>query len=141
MGKMLLLQNLVRLCCSDSLLSLQIFPEQSLDVNTNSYYNLPICAAMILLGCFLLFALLRKMPWHPVTLTALGRNTLVFYVFHTIVYTVFLKLGIVFPATWWGGIVGVLAVCGGCTVIAAVLNRILPEAVGKKRNSKLATNG
>lgn len=116
--------------------SLWLFPGESLDVNTGSYYNLPLCAVLIALGCFLLFALFRKIAHFPQFLQQLGCNTLVFYLFHSNVALVLAVLGIVLPRTWWGGIGKVLLACVGCFVIAFILNRFLPEAVGKKRTGK-----
>jgi len=116
--------------------SLWCFPGQSLDVNTGSYYNLPLCAVMIALGCFLLFAMFRRIPRFPKMLQMLGCNTLVFYLFHSNVVLVLAVLGVVLPTTWWGGIVNVLLACVGCTVIAFILNRFIPEMVGKKRTGK-----
>lgn len=117
-------------------LTLWLYPGQCLDVNTGEYYNYPICAAMIFLGCVLMFALFRKIKRFPKVLELLGRNTLVFYIFHAQVIYAFSLVGVVLPAVLWGKIGKLLLSCAGCAVIAAVLNRILPEIVGKKRVKK-----
>ena len=119
--------------------SLWLFPGQCLDVNTGSYYNYPICAAMIFIGCVVLFALFRKINCFPKLLEKLGRNTLVFYIFHPDAVYALMVVGVSFPDAWWGEIAKLLGAFVGCTVIAAVLNRFLPEAVGRKRVRKHTT--
>lgn len=113
--------------------SLIIFPGMCLDVHTDSYYNILWCAAMIALGCFLGFACFKRIRWFPQLVVALGRNTLVFYIFHSRSMLVLDILGIDIDGKWWTGLAKLAIASALCGITAFVINRILPEIVGKPR--------
>lgn len=120
-----------------AIVSMLLFPGKALDVNNNIYYNIPMCIALITLGCITLFALAPKIKWYPRSLVFIGQNTLVLYIFHpigrAIVELVLQKLQITLPDTWYTALGMTAVVCVGCGLGAALLNWLLPEAVGKKR--------
>lgn len=118
--------------------SLVIFPDRCLDVHTDSYYNLPLCAAMIVLGCVLGFALFKRIRWFPRSVVALGRNTLVFYIFHSRSTLILEILGIDIDGNWWTGLAKLAIACVLCGIAAYVINLVLPEVAGKPRKKKAA---
>lgn len=60
--------------------SLQLYPDQSLDIHTGNFYNFTLCLGMILIGCHSLFAL--GLRWNPSekVLSSVGRNTMFIYI-------------------------------------------------------------
>lgn len=119
-----------------------LLPGQGMDVQHSVYYSVPLCALQILLGSVALFALAPRLKRYPKALTFVGQNTLVFYIYHTWVRTVFdvalQLLGMKLPNNWYVGLAMTLVACVGCGVAAAVLNWLLPELVGKKRMKKVS---
>lgn len=117
------------------------FPNAVMDVHEGKYYSAWLCALQILMGSFALFTVAPRIKWFPKWLTYIGRNTLVFYIFHTwgrMVLVVGLQLlGVTLPQTWYVSVAVTAVVCIGCGVLAALLNWLLPELVGKKRNKKV----
>lgn len=123
------------------IISLQIWPDGIIDVHNNQYYNYFYCFGMILLGCFTLFILAKKLEKAPRVLQFIGQNTLVYYLLHSINIAACRKIlaavGIKFPASITSSalyaILFTVLACVVCGVQALLLNRFLPEVVGKKR--------
>ncbi len=117
--------------------SLAVWPGRSLDVHMNRYYNFPFCLAMMLLGCFAAMLCARKLERAPRPLRFIGQNTLVYYLLHraTIAAAVaaLSAVGISVTKSPVGAVVRLLIACVGCWAEAMLLNRFLPEAVGRKR--------
>ena len=122
-------------------LTLILFPDQCLDVHTNSYYSLPICIMMILTGCTLCFLLAERADkqWsfskrNP--LVFIGQNTLVFYMLSSYVIKVWNKgmafLRIDVPQGPMKVVLNTIVMCAGCAAIAMLFNRFIPVIVGKK---------
>lgn len=122
------------------IVTLVAYPGQNLDVHTNSYYNLLICALMIAVGCSVCFI---GVEWfdrrHPIKknnpLVFIGQNTLVYYMLCSYVIKVWNKgLELIHlsiqdgPAEW---IVNTVIMCIGCAVLAIMINRFAPLLVGK----------
>ena len=64
--------------------SLKVWPESCIDVHLNSYYSYPFCLAVILIGCFTVFAAAKKLCERegvkvPRLICFLGQTTLVYY--------------------------------------------------------------
>ena len=59
--------------------SLFVYPRCCLNVNVASYYNIPLCLAMIATGLFSLFVLSQKIRNYPKWLQLVGKNSLVIY--------------------------------------------------------------
>ena len=124
------------------IVTLVTYPGQNLDVHTNSYYNLLICAVLIISGCSVCFI---GAEWfdskHPIKknnpLVFIGQNTLVYYMLCSYVIKVWDKgLKLVHlsipngPLEW---IINTVVMCIGCAVIAAIINRFAPILVGKRK--------
>jgi surface polysaccharide O-acyltransferase-like enzyme len=109
----------------------------SMDVHKNYYYNLFTVFTMIFFGILSVFILVKNRDEFPRWLTFVGRNTIVFYIFHydTImplsVLTKHIGLnmeshwGYVFIKLFWSIII--------CSIIAICLNKWAPQLVGKRR--------
>lgn len=123
------------------IVTLVAYPGQNLDVHTNSYYNLLICAVLIVAGCSVCFIgsewLDRK---HPIKknnpLVFIGQNTLVYYMLCSYVIKVWDKgLRLIHlsipggPIEW---VINTVVMCIGCAVIAVIINRFAPFLVGKR---------
>lgn len=119
-----------------------LFPGQGMDVQHSVYYSIPLCALQIVLGSVALFALAPKLKRYPKALTFVGQNTLVFYIYHTwgrtVLEVALQVLGVTLPDTWYVGLAMAIVACVGCGIGAALLNWLLPEAVGKKRMKKVS---
>ena len=118
-------------------LSLFIYPRQVLDVHYNWYYNIPYCLMLIVLGLFVLIAIALKIKKYPKFLVFIGRNTIVYYIWSSYVVAVF-KLclswvGITLPVHWLAACVYLFVCCIGCGICSWLLNKVVPELVGKKR--------
>ena len=125
------------------LISVFAYKEMCMDVHKNSYYSWLICIPMIILGCVSCFSIAPKIEKHPKLLTFIGRNTLVFYIFHYDTIYPFEqlsnKIGIALSG-WSGVIVKFVWSLLICTIIAIVLNRYMPQLVGKKRIKSSPSN-
>lgn len=121
-----------------SVISLICYKGYCMDVHKNNYYNIPLCTTMIISGCLLCFVIAPRLKKYPKMLTFIGRNTLVFYIFHYDTIKPFekicLKLGFV-SQNWCGVIYKFLWSLLVCSIIAIILNRYAPLLVGKKKIS------
>lgn len=117
------------------LLDMLLWQGQALDVHKNSYFNIPLCAIMIILGCISLFTLFRMLDIKNYLLVYIGQNTLLIYIFHGFCIHLFdrvFKSYIIIPLPIYGFIQAVFAI-SICCVLAFCINRYIPELVGKKR--------
>lgn len=113
------------------------YPGKLMDVHLGSYYSIPLCFALIAVGCPTLFVLFEAL-YRGSALAFVGKNTLVFYMLQYPVRTVFWKvlkkLGL---ASWLPQAVqrmlGVAAVLAACTVFALLINRFCPILNGRGR--------
>lgn len=123
------------------IVTILVFRGQCLDVHHNRYYNIPICAMMILVGCILLFNMFREFGIASKWLVFIGQNTMVIYLVHMRSFTLFkllfshnkLYLGLSLPLQ---GLLITAFACISCCILACFLNKYLPEIVGKKRIAK-----
>lgn len=123
-------------------LSMFLFPDKSMDIHMDKYYNAPYCFLLIIVGCVALFLCAQRIKKFPRWLCFVGQNTLVFFI-HSSFWSAIAKRGLSFvgislPKTWWGMLLLLLLCCIGCGFEAIVLNKIFPEANGKKRKKKAA---
>ena len=118
-------------------LSLFVFPDQTLDVHHSWYYNIPYCLMLISLGLFVLFSIAPRIKKFPQFIVFIGKNTLVYYIWSSYVvgsFTLFLSLiGITLPENWYTAIIHLAICCIECGICAWILNKFVPELVGKKR--------
>ena len=114
------------------------FPNQWIDVHLNNYFNIPICAIMIGVGCMSLFILFKSANICPKWLVYIGQNTLIIYMIHGRLFGVFnrgfefLNINTLMPLQLIA-LFKTLFVCIICCAIAYFVNRYLPEIVGKGR--------
>ena len=106
------------------LMSILLFPEQNLDVHKGGYYNIPICAIMVIFGCVLLFGFAKRFDFNNRGLCFIGRNTLVYYMLAsypiTAYYAVTLKLGINVSNVYLSAMAKAFFVCGLCAVFSLI---------------------
>lgn len=126
-------------------ITINLWPGKYLDVHLNKYYNLFFCFVMIYLGCFEMFLIFSRLKKVPKLLSFIGRNSLFYYMTHGYVITVlsvFLKLlkqGD--KVTWIGAFFQTCIVCICCGIGAVIVNRFLPEVLGKRRKNKYKRYG
>lgn len=120
--------------------SLKIWPGQAIDVRMNVWYNYPYNFAMILIGCFAIFMLAEKLGKTPKFMVFIGQNTLVYYLLHQRMIGLFVSalsfVHVTVPDNMVGTCIKTFAGCVICGIIAILLNRFTPFAVGKKKNNK-----
>lgn len=116
--------------------SLLVFPTGVLDVHKNAYYHLPLCLLLIGLGLFTCFAIASRIGRAPAFLTFIGQNTLVFYIWSG--YAVWainkaLQIAGIHLESPVMMIAHTAAQCVVCGVAAFLLNKLLPQVVGKRK--------
>lgn len=123
------------------IITLLFFHGQCLDVHHNRYYNIPICAMMIIIGCIILFIMFRELNISSKWLVFIGQNTMVIYLVHMRSFKLYnmicgnFKFDIELPLPLQGLLITVFA-CITCCILACFLNKYLPEIVGKERCSQ-----
>ena len=120
-----------------AILSILFFPGRDMDVHMMDYYFIPLNMAAVLSGVLLVFALSAKLKLHSKVIEAIGKNTLVIYMLNAYPLSVFTKVCGIFGITFNDGFISailftVISIFGSL-LIALVLNKFLPEVVGKKR--------
>lgn len=121
-----------------TILSLFLFPGKFIDIHHNEYIYVPYGVCVIMVGCFVLFVTFMHFNVGTKWLSFLGQNTLVFYIVHGMGINVFARLlpidlsGIPLPLYAFLRTLFAIMIC---SVVAILLNRYLPEFVGKKRVS------
>ena len=120
------------------ILSLVIYPGQVMDVHLNEYYSHAICQLMIWIGIGILFVLAAAViKKYPKWWVLIGQNTLVIYLFHSFVVRAGVKaFSIVhLPVNRITNILLTAIVTAVCLSISLLINRFLPELMGKKRRT------
>lgn len=118
-------------------LSVIIFPGKNIDVHRGNYYSIPICFIMIIIGCVLLFVVGKGVNLHNKTLSYIGKNTLICYIWASYPLLVYefvskrLKLSI--SNIYLDACVKTVFILLCCCLVSIFINRFLPEIVGKKR--------
>lgn len=119
--------------------NLAAWPGRSLDVHTGKYFNLPFCLAIMILGCFTAFLCARRLYRAPRILRFIGQNSLVYYLLHRFTIGAFKAVlssaGIVLAGSLASAAIYTLVACVGCWIEAMIINRFLPEAVGRRRRA------
>lgn len=121
-----------------SFASLKLFPGEAIDVRMNVWYNYPYNFSMIIIGCFGIFMIAERLEKTPKLMRFIGQNTLVYYLLHQRMIAIFVAtmsfLHIGIPDNLLGSCIKTVAGCVICGVIAILLNKFLPFAVGKRKN-------
>lgn len=119
--------------------SMYVFPNQYMDVHLNMYYNIPICFSMIFIGCTTLFIIASKLKKVPKFIRFLGENTLICYIFHLQTFGVLFAVSPIIGIeqyNWTGAIIRTVFAITLCCILALILNKFLPEVVGRRRKLK-----
>lgn len=122
-------------------MSMHFFPEEALDVNENYYYGqFPLCLAMVVAGCFGLFACASQWSRYPRLISFIGQNTLVLYLLESPVKMVLFKIAAIFglrmKLTWYTALLWLAMVVGCGCVAVLVLNWVFPAVLGRRRTVK-----
>lgn len=122
------------------ILTLVQYPGLCMDVHVCRYYNLPICLVMIVTGIVAVFLAFRRFYTREGILSFIGKNTLVFYMVGSqckgVTLAILKKLGIVLPKNPFIWALLCLIICLECTAASIILNRWMPELVGKTRRKE-----
>lgn len=114
-----------------------IYPNQSIDVHLNRYFNLSFCFTLIVLGVTSCFTLFSRFNISSNLFTYIGQNTLILYIFHgwviALSWMVLNKLGIEVHNVWIKGIISTIFAIIGCGILSYFINKHCPFIVGKKR--------
>lgn len=118
-----------------------IWPQQSIDVHLNRYYNIPYCFVLILIACLFLLTLASRTRKVPEILSVIGQHTLVIYLFHNLCTTIGYRL---LPISKFSGIVMILSAIlitiftiSACTVAGMIINRFFPWIMGRSKATKV----
>ena len=111
-----------------------------MDVQSNYYTHPLICAAMALCGCSFLFYYARFVKT-PRWLAFIGRNTLIFYLFHARILDMLRPLINKIPyslrsSTLTGlpiSLAILVLLCGICAICSLLIDRYVPVLAGKSR--------
>lgn len=121
------------------IISIVYFPGMNLDVHKGSYYSVPICFSMIIIGCTLLFVVGKNINLHNRLLSYIGKNTLICYIWASyplLVYEAVIKrLHFSVSNNYLSAGIKTIIVFVCCCVVSLFVNRFLPEMVGKSRTS------
>ena len=123
--------------------NLMLYPGQSMDVHLCRYHNYFLCAGLIFFSLLFLFVNAPAVEYIFRWIPFVGKNTLVFYIFHYYVRAVFIKgmkmIGIPLPENVIGYAALFLFVCAVLSVLSLMINRWVPFIAGGKRyrNQKL----
>ena len=118
-----------------------LFPNRAFDIHKVSYYNIPFCFLVIILGCWFMFSFGKRIENLGRALTFIGQNTLVYYILGgscTRVVEKAVKVGfslihISLNNVYIIAFIDVIIGCALTAVIAIILKRYLPFTIGKKR--------
>lgn len=113
----------------------------AMDVHHDAYYAGVILVLLsVITGLFILFVSAPKIKHYPQLLNFIGRNTIVFYIFHydTLMPLELLinKIGINILGGWLGVAITLIWSILICSIISMLLNKYFPYLVGKIRISQ-----
>ena len=115
-----------------------LYPGQSMDVHTNSYYNVIYCFAQVIAGSLSLFITAERISKFPRVLLFIGKNTLLFYIWSGTVQSLLFKaasmLGITVKNNAVLSLAAMIPLCVCLGICAWLINKYLPVIVGKKPN-------
>ncbi len=117
-----------------------IFPNQAFDVHKVSYYHVPYCLLLILLGCTFAFLVGKRLGSFGAPLTFIGQNTLVYYILggsctriaDRVVKKLLSLIQIRIMSPYIVPLFDIVIGCLMAAVIAVILTRYFPFTVGKK---------
>lgn len=121
-----------------------LFPGKWFDVHKVLYYNFPCCAMLVVLGCGFLFMLGKHIGSFGKVLTFIGQNTLVYYIIggsctrivDRLLKKCFSITSFKISNAYIMALIDLIIGCMIAAVIAVLLKRYLPFAVGKRKLQK-----
>ena len=120
-----------------SILCVKVYGWEPFSLNGNYFVNVPLCLAMIILGCTWMFTVFKQCRIAPRWLVYVGQNTLLIYLLHGVLIEPFMRLfnpskQLIISRPINALVVTALALIL-CSSASLFVNRYLPEAVGRKR--------
>lgn len=120
--------------------SMVYYPGKTMDVHTNTYYNIVLLLCMVIVGISALFLLFSSFSLRNILLSFIGQNTLVFYMLNPyavkILNVITRKMGFTMSENLPGFLIKTLFVCLICTIFSMLINRGFPWILGKKYNHR-----
>lgn len=112
----------------------------ALDVHLDKYYcGIPLAFIIITFGLLMLYVMFSKITQYPQFLKFIGKNTIVFYIFHydtlTPLEILLAKLNIDIIGGWIGVALALIWSIAICLILSAVLNKFFPFLVGKVKHA------
>ena len=124
--------------------SLLIFPGEYIDVNRNMYPNIFLYLVIITIGVLTLFTVAQKLDLKYKILVYIGQNTLFIYAMHGVlvgmVKNALAIINIILPSNWFFSILLAMLLITICCLGSFIVNRFLPEIVGRKRKKGSETH-
>jgi len=115
-------------------LSLILFPGQNMDIHKNQYYNVFYCLILIFVGVGCMFMTFSRIKKLPEIIGFIGKNTLVYYMWSSYIIAIFSKvIGTLNLDYMFEKSICLIGGCVGCAIASIVLNKYLPEVLGRKR--------
>lgn len=120
-------------------LGMRLFPGQTIDVHLSHYFNIPCCMLLIILGCSVLFIAAQKSNFSSFTMSFIGQNTLILYMWHGLAIMFLVKglsiLGCNMPVNSWTALIKMICAILICGIAAIAINRFVPWVVGKEHRT------
>lgn len=117
-------------------LTIYLYPGQSIDCHLSEYYNIPYCLLLISLGCVSVSMLTKKIGHFPKLMVFIGQNSLVLYLCASLCNGAFFKLisflGLSYTLTPISAILLTIWTIAICGMLSLALNKYCPFLVGKK---------
>ena len=120
-------------------LTLILYPGQSMDIHMNQYYNYAICLVMTAVGLVLVFSVFKKIGSFPKAMLFLGKNTLTVFMLQGYVAIAYIvaaeKIGIPYEnrlISFFASI-GIITVC---CLASWIISLICPQILGRKKLNK-----
>jgi len=112
-----------------------------IDVHLNYYWDIGGSFIIILLGNVFLFHTANKFDHNiPSVLKFIGRNTIVFYVFHydtMVPFNIIInKLGPTDTSNWYFVFIKLIWATACCSIITILFNKLCPALVGKRTSNR-----
>lgn len=118
-------------------LATRIFPSTLIDIHLIQYYNIPLCLFLSFLGVWTLFSATAKADFKSWTLSFIGQNTLVIYIWSggaiTILFKLFSLIGWNLPINGWTALLLTVCTCLLCGISSVLLTNYVPWAVGRRK--------
>ncbi len=117
------------------LIGTKLYPGESIDVHMVKYFSIPLCAVQIILGVLFMFIVFSRIDNYPKWLLAVGKDSLVIYMWHPYIIAILLRLmaktGISLHYMLTGLIVTVVGIFV-CCLLTALIRKFAPFMIGNR---------